>query len=72
MKALVEISRRLRRETTVLARVEEALRKLVAARRSRGTFRLRDESFGGGGLQPGMREGDWEQVRDLIYEGRGS
>lgn len=58
--------------TTVRALIEEALRRLLDERRSRRKFRLRKASFKGKGLQPGMIEGDWDQVRDLIYEGRGA
>ncbi len=41
---------------------------------SRGTsapFKLRDESFRGRGLLPGVREGDWRTTVEQIYEGRG-
>lgn len=57
--------------TTVRALIEEALRRLLQDRKARRGFRLRKASFRGQGLQPGMREGDWEQLRELIYEGRG-
>ena len=76
MKTTVEIADGLLREakalaaregTTIRALVEQGLRQIVGSRRTRGKFRLRDASFGGRGLQPGMREGDWEQVRDLIH-----
>lgn len=60
-----------REGTTVRALIEEALRRLLDERRSRKQFRLRKASFKGHGLQPGMREGDWEQIAGMIYEGRG-
>jgi hypothetical protein len=81
MKTTVEISDGIlraakaiavREETSVRALIEEGLRRLIAERRTRGEFRLRDVSFAGGGLQPGMREGDWSQVSELAYQGRGS
>jgi hypothetical protein len=81
MKTTVEISDPLlaaakaacvREGTTVRALIEEGLRRLLAERRTRRNFRLRKASFKGTGLQPGMREGDWEQIRAMIYEGRGS
>ena len=59
-------------DTTVRALVEEGLRKVLAERRASTKFQLRDASFGKGGLRPAIREGSWEQVRDLIYEGRGA
>ena len=34
-------------------------------------FRLRDGSFTGKGPAPGVREGDWQQIRSMAYEGRG-
>ena len=35
-------------------------------------FLLRDASVPGRGLQPGLQEGDWESIRDPIYEGHGA
>ena len=58
--------------TTVRALIEEGLRLALKARRQREPFRLRDGSVKGNGLQPGIREGDWEEIRRLIYEGHGS
>ena len=40
--------------------------------KSSSTFRLRDVSVGGQGVVPGLQEGEWDTVRDRIYEGRGS
>jgi len=51
--------------------VEDGLRRVIEDREKRPPFRLRRASFRGNGLQPGQTEGSWEQVRDLIYEGRG-
>ena len=66
---LAEAKRRAREENRTLRDlVEEGLRHVLAEDRTKRPFRLRDGSFKGGkGLQPGMREGDWEQVRDMIY-----
>jgi hypothetical protein len=57
--------------TTLRALIEEGLRWVLARRKRRGAFTLRDASVAGEGLQPGVVEGKWEQIRDLIYEGRG-
>jgi hypothetical protein len=57
--------------TTLCALVEQGLREALARRRPAG-FTLRKASVRGKGLQPGIREGDWEQLRDLIYEGHGA
>ena len=52
--------------------VEQALQAALRGRRRRGQVMLRDASFRGEGVQPGVVEGDWDAVRDLLYEGRGS
>ena len=59
-------------ETTVRALIEEGLRKVLEERHASSRFVLRDASFGEGGLHPDVREGSWERVRDLAYEGRGT
>jgi len=60
------------RKTTLKAVIEDSLREfLPKQRQAKRRFRLRDASFRGKGLQPGVREGDWQTIRDLIYEGRG-
>ena len=58
-------------KTTLRSLIEEGLRLALARRRKGKRFRLRDASVDGNGPQPGVREGDWSVVRDLIYEGRG-
>lgn len=61
-----------REGTTVRALVEEGLREVLARHRSRRPrFRLRDASFGGDGLQPGVDLADGSAVAALIYGGRG-
>ena len=57
--------------TTLRELVEEGLRRVLGERRRRRPFTLPDASFGGRGLQPGIREGDWASVRERAYEGRG-
>jgi len=72
--ALLEAARQVSRQekTTVRSLVEEGLRKVIAEReRSRG-FRLRKATFKGTGLQPQVSGASWDQVRGLIYEGRGA
>ena len=76
MKTTIEIAddllarakRQARRERKTLRDiVEEALRqRLVAPPAARG-FRLKKHPFKGKGRQPGVAEGQWETVRDLIY-----
>jgi hypothetical protein len=81
MKTTVEIADALLREakriaakerTTVRALLEEGLRRTLEGYHKKPRFRLRDASYGQGGLQPDVKEGSWERLRDLIYEGRGT
>lgn len=80
MKTTVELSAPLLKEakaiaaregTTLRVLLEEGLRESLARRRRGRRFRLRDTSVGGKGLQPGVDLSNWEQIRSLIYEGRG-
>ena len=60
------------RSSTFKEIVETALRRFLEQEKARNaSFRLRDASVGGDGLQPGVQEGNWDQIRSLIYEGRG-
>jgi hypothetical protein len=52
--------------------VEEGLRKVIAEREGSRNFRLRKASFKGNGLQPQVTGAAWDQIRGLIYEGRGA
>ncbi len=61
-----------RDETTLKALLEEGLRRVLEERRGTPAFRLPRASFKGRGLQPEVREGSWERVRELAYEGRGA
>lgn len=79
MKTTVEISEPLLKEArrlaaregvTLRALVERGLRQVLHGRRD-GAFKLRSASFGGNGVQPGVDEGDWRNIRELAYEGRG-
>jgi len=58
--------------TTLRALLEEGLRIVLRGRDERPGFRLRDASIGGDGPAPGIVEGDWERIREAIYDGRGS
>jgi hypothetical protein len=60
-----------REKTTLRALIETGLRQVLRERRRRSRFQLRDAGFGGRGLQPGFRDGDWRAIRDAAYEGRG-
>jgi hypothetical protein len=60
-----------REKTTLRSLIEEGLRAVLRERRKTTPFRLENLSVGGKGLQPGIREGDWEDLRTRAYEGRG-
>ena len=60
-----------RERTTLRALVEEGLRRVLADKRRKHAFRLRQASFKGRGLQPEWRGAAWERLRDAAYEGRG-
>lgn len=82
MKTTVDIAdsllRRLRRRaadegTTLKALLTEAIRNYLGAPRGpQRAFKLRDGSVPGRGPASGVQEGNWSQVRDMAYEGRGS
>lgn len=60
--------------TTMRAVIERALRDLFAkeAQGPKKPFVLKDGSFGGSGYVEGINEGDWDKIREIIYEGRGT
>ncbi|MDQ3893428.1 MAG: DUF2191 domain-containing protein [Actinomycetota bacterium] len=58
--------------TTLRALVEAGLRHVIDEHERGTTFRLRDASFEGRGLQPSFRDADWHEVREASYEGRGA
>ena len=60
-----------REKTTLRALIETGLRQVVRDRLRRSRFHLRDASFGGRGLQPEFRDGDWQRIREAAYEGHG-
>ncbi len=79
MKTTVDIADELLRTAKQIARnegstlralIEEGLRFAVAQRATPTTFRLRSARFEGRGLQAGVREGDWDQIRGMIYGGQ--
>ena len=61
-----------REGTTVKALVIESLRRILADRKRKSSFRLRKVTFKGNGLQPHVAGASWEQMREMVYEGRGS
>ena len=60
-----------REGTTVRSLVEEGLRLAMARRGEGPPFQLRPASFRGDGVRPDVSLDQWEQVRGLVYGGRG-
>jgi hypothetical protein len=59
------------RGMTLRALVEEGLRTVLAQEEAGAPFTLRDASVGGRGIRPEVREGGWERISELVYEGHG-
>lgn len=79
MKTTIDISDPLMRQakriaakerTTVRALVEQGLRRELAERGRGASFRLRQVTVGGKGLQAGL-DYNWDRLSALAYEGRG-
>lgn len=80
MKTTVEISDDLMNQakhaarqqgTTLRALIEEGLRGVLEHRPARQpTFRLRDASVRGDGLQPEFRDATWAQILEASYDWR--
>jgi hypothetical protein len=68
--ALLESARELAasRSTTLRQIFEEGLVKVIESSAKRPRYRMRDGSFGGKGPAPNKT---WEEIRAIIYEGRG-
>ena len=66
---LLERAKRLaqRENKTLKEIVEEALRHQFASQPAKTRFKYRPHTVKGKGLQPGIAEGDWDKLRDLIY-----
>jgi hypothetical protein len=70
--ALLESARELAaaRSTTLRQIFEEGLMKVIDSSVGRKPkYRMRDLSFGGKGPAPNK---SWEEIRDMIYKGRGA
>ena len=59
------------RGITLRAVMEEGLRAVLDGQPPRRSFTLRDASVGGRGIRPEVREGGWERIAELVYEGQG-
>jgi hypothetical protein len=80
MRTSVDISDALHAEAMRVARanhislrdlMEEGLRSVLERRQKmQQPYELVDFSFGGSGTLPGVDITNWDQVRDVLYEGR--
>jgi hypothetical protein len=59
------------RGTTLRELTIEGLQTVYERHKRSEQFRLRDASFGSGGLVDGLDETDWARIREISYEGRG-
>lgn len=59
------------RGTTLRAVVEDGLRMVLRSEIDEAPFTLRDASVVGSGLRPEVREGGWERIAEIAYEGHG-
>jgi len=80
MKTTVELSDALLAEArniaaregiTLRTLIEQGLRHAVSQCKQRRRFRLRKVTFKGRGRSATVRGAGWEQLRGLVYEGRG-
>ncbi|MFP4268639.1 MAG: ribbon-helix-helix protein, CopG family [Spirochaetaceae bacterium] len=70
MSELKEYARK--KKTTMRELVEAALRHyLTEERTEQSSYLFENHTFRGNGVCEGVEEGDWEQLRNTIYEGRG-
>ena len=69
--ALLESARELAaaRSTTLRQIIEEGLVKVIDSSAKRPRYRMKDLSVGGKGPAP---DKTWEEIRDMIYKGRGA
>jgi hypothetical protein len=70
---MAELKERAReQETTMKELMETAIRRYLEGTHSTGRgYHFENHSFRGNGVCEGVEEGSWEQIRGMIYEGRG-
>ena len=80
MKTTIKVSDALFEEAKAMARargitlrelIEAGLLAVVDKAHHREPVTYRRHTVNGNGLQPGVREGNWEEIRSLAYGGRG-
>jgi hypothetical protein len=57
--------------TTVKTLIENGLRQVISQRKHPHVFKLRKATFKGRGIQPSASGLNWDQLRELVYEGQG-
>lgn len=81
MKTTIDLSDNLVREAKNMARsrgttfreiVESAMRAYLQSRnKEKRRYAFKSHTFKGEGVQEGISEGDWNNIRSRVYEGRG-
>ena len=81
MKTTIEISDDLMRAAKALARkqgttlksiIERGIRTTLKEEQQGSQYQLADKSVKGKGLQDGLRQATWADIRDAAYRDRGS
>jgi len=68
---VLEVQRIAREQNRTMGSVmEEALRGTIAKYQRAQEFELADASVDGNGLQPGLRDAGWDELRALAYGNR--
>ena len=68
---VLEVQRVAREQSRTMRSVlEEALRDTIAKYQRAQAFELPDASVDGNGLQPGLRDAGWDELRALAYGDR--
>lgn len=60
-----------KRGTTLRSIIERGIRTTLNEERRSVQYQLPDRSVDGKGLQAGFQHGDWADIRDAAYTGRG-
>ena len=68
---LLQLKQVAAKENVTLREIFESGIRGELQRRAVVNYALPDRSFTGNGLQPGIKEGDWDQISELIYSGYG-
>lgn len=60
-----------RRGTSLRSIIERGIRTTLSEERRRVQYELPERSVNGMGLQTGFKRGEWADIRNAVYTGRG-